>query len=533
MPPPSFSEGERTPATIAPPDDRRTPIGQTLIVGLGGGLLGATALFFPIGVPISLFDGGLASSGGTFMLHGALPYRDFWWLYGPLAPPVAGAFGAVFGPSILLVRLLGLAMHAVQAGAGFALLRPRLPAWAAAALSIGGTNLAAAIGGLEFTAWALALALALTGLAIRQADRTTLAGIFIGLAFLARFDVGGYALIAALATGPRRGLLAGFVAVSAPVGLLMLATTPLASLVEQVLWFPLVGQRLFRSVPLPEVSGGVGSLLVFAVLVVIPKIALVIAAAQLVRTRFQDRLLVTLTVFATLCQLQTLSRADYFHQAQAALPALLTFGVSWADSFRVGPSGRSVKLRALRRARFALASTVTGLTVVLGASGLGRSEPGLMPLEDRQLIAAIRTVAKNTGAKDPIFVGLGGHRHTLLNDMVVYYLADRRPGVRVAMFNPGVTNTEAVQAEMAQDLERSQTNVAITDDRWTGLAEASNESRHPGSSVLDDYLASAFSPVCQYGPITVLVRPVEGPSITCEPTREETLVQILAGLGSR
>lgn len=500
---------------------------------MGGALLGATALFLPIGAPISLFDGGLASSGGTFMLNGALPYRDFWWLYGPLAPPVAGAFGSVFGPSVLLVRLLGLAMHAVQAGAGFALLRPRLPAWVAAALAIGGTNLAAAIGGLEFTAWALALALALTGLALRQADRTTLAGIFIGLAFLARFDVGGYALIAAVATGPRRGLMAGFVAVSAPVALLMLATTPLASLVEQVLWFPLVGQRVFRSVPLPEVSGGVGSLLVFALLVIIPKIALVIAAAQLVRTRFQDRLLVALTIFATLCQLQTLSRADYFHQAQAALPALLTFGVSWAGSFRVDPNGPSAGLRVLRATRFAVASLVVALTVVLGASGLGRSEPGIMALEDRQLIAAIRTVANSTGADEPIFVGLGGHRHTLLNDMVVYYLADRRAGVRVAMFNPGVTNTDGVQAEMARDLERSGTAVVVTDDRWTDLAERSNESRKPGSVILDEYLASTFSPACRYGPLTILARPARAASITCEPVRDETLMEILPGLDLR
>ena len=507
---------------------------QAVIVGLAGALVSATALLFPIGTPIGLFDGGLASSGGTFLLHGALPYRDFWWLYGPLAPPVAGAFSAVFGPSILLVRLLGLAMHALQAGAGFVLLRSRMPAWAAAAVAVGGASLSAAIGGLEFTAWAMALALALVGLAIRQADRgSALAGVVIGLAFAARFDVGGYALIAALAFGPRRTFLAGFFGVAAPVALLMLATTPLAWLVEQVLWFPLVGQRVFRSVPLPELSGGAGSLLVFALLVVVPKVALVIATAQMIRIRFRDGLLVTLTVFAVLCQLQTLSRADYFHQAQAALPALMTFGVSLGGSFRIDSRPSSIGDRLQRAARFALVSMVAGLTVVLGASGIGRSEPGLMSIEDRQLVAAIRTVANNTQRDEPIFVGLGGHRHTLLNDMVVYYLADRRSGVRVAMFNPGVTNTGTVQTEMARDLERSKTEVVVTDDRWTDLAEGSNESKEPGSTVLDDYLASAFSPVCRYGPITVLVRPARAPSITCELTREETLLQILPGLGLR
>jgi hypothetical protein len=33
-------------------------------------------------LPVNMYDAGISASAGTFILHGLVPYRDFWMLYG-------------------------------------------------------------------------------------------------------------------------------------------------------------------------------------------------------------------------------------------------------------------------------------------------------------------------------------------------------------------------------------------------------------------------------------------------------------------
>ena len=57
--------------------------------------------------PLSTFDGGIAASAGTFILHGRVPYRDFWLLYTPLGGYLAAGLTAVFGTDVTVLRLGG------------------------------------------------------------------------------------------------------------------------------------------------------------------------------------------------------------------------------------------------------------------------------------------------------------------------------------------------------------------------------------------------------------------------------------------
>ena len=119
---------------------------------------------------------------------------------------------------------------------------------------------------------------------------------------------------------------------------------------------------------------------------------------------------------------------------------------------------------------------------------------------------SIEVVRSATGPDDAILVGLAAHRHTLMNPIVAYYLADRRPGSRWTMYNPGVTNTDATQAAMVTDLEVTRTNVMILDVAVANEFEYSNDSRLAGSTILDVYIAAHFRTWCDFGAVLVAVR---------------------------
>jgi hypothetical protein len=149
---------------------------------------------------------------------------------------------------------------------------------------------------------------------------------------------------------------------------------------------------------------------------------------------------------------------------------------------------------------------------------------------DESFVAGVRTIDANSSRDDRIFVGLTSHRYTVVNPMLAYYLADRSSAVRVAMFNPGVTNTEPVQREMVANLKAANAQIMLLDDRFADSFEASNDSRIPGSEVLDDYIALEYEEVCRFGGTRIFAIRARAPSIKCVQPTNERLIDILGGL---
>jgi hypothetical protein len=114
-------------------------------------------------------------------------------------------------------------------------------------------------------------------------------------------------------------------------------------------------------------------------------------------------------------------------------------------------------------------------------------------------------VAGKTAPAEPIFVGLTDNRFTFNNPLIAYYLADRRPGTRFAMYNPGVTNTDATQMAMTSELEASRTRYLILDRENAGTHEE-GPGAVPGSTILDMYVAAHFVVARDFGSIVVMVR---------------------------
>jgi hypothetical protein len=267
--------------------------------------------------------------------------------------------------------------------------------------------------------------------------------------------------------------------------------------------------------------------------VVAPKAILVLAATTVVRGRFRDRRLAVVVTFGLLCQLQALTRADYTHQAQAALPGLIALGTAWPNVFALESHAASAGRRLAAAAGFSASVLLAAFLLIFAVASASVAEPNTLSKDDQALFAAVRTVQMNSQRDDPIFVGLTGHRHTFINDMIVYYLANRRPAVRVAMFNPGVTNTTSVQQEMVDDLAESKAPIVVADSRWTDLSETSNDSFTPGATVLDDFLSKTYIPACEFGSFTVLTTSDRVGTTTCAALRPDSMVDALAAVAGR
>jgi hypothetical protein len=119
-------------------------------------------------------------------------------------------------------------------------------------------------------------------------------------------------------------------------------------------------------------------------------------------------------------------------------------------------------------------------------------EPGY----DRSLVAAAEWLEAATTRDERVYVGLTSHQYTVRNPLIVYYLADRRPAVRDTMFNPGVTNSDWGQGRMVADLLVSTPPYLVLDRATAMIREDSNASRIPGSTRLDQYIASSYHQIC-------------------------------------
>ena len=139
------------------------------------------------------------------------------------------------------------------------------------------------------------------------------------------------------------------------------------------------------------------------------------------------------------------------------------------------------------------------------------------------LRAAASIVRTHTRPGERIFVGETSNRYALVNPMLAYSLADRPAGVRDTMYNPGITTTEATQRRMVDDLRANDVRFLLLDARWSGCYETSNQSRIPGSTLLDAAIAREYRAVADFGAVVVMARrdvdvPPIAPGVQLAPT---------------
>ena len=125
-------------------------------------------------------------------------------------------------------------------------------------------------------------------------------------------------------------------------------------------------------------------------------------------------------------------------------------------------------------------------------------------VEKDRACRVIDFVENNTTRDDRVFFGNTTHEWVLANEIDLYFLADRLPGVRYTQYEPNMVTRREIQEEMIASLEKHHVRVAVLSNRFP--THEDQYAMKQGSKRLDEYMASEFKQVATYGGYRVLLR---------------------------
>jgi hypothetical protein len=98
------------------------------------------------------------------------------------------------------------------------------------------------------------------------------------------------------------------------------------------------------------------------------------------------------------------------------------------------------------------------------------------------------------------YVLIGNSRHDLLfvNDLLLYFLIDRRSPTKYAELHPGLATTLPVQQVIANDLAEKNVQWVVTMQSWDSR-EPNASSISSGVTFLDDYIREHYRPETTFG----------------------------------
>jgi hypothetical protein len=361
------------------------------------------------------YDEFLSLYGAERVLHGDLPYRDFWTMYGPAQFYVVAFFFKIFGVSALTGRIYDALIRAGIACACFSLARLLTPPrWAFAAFAAVILWLA----GIYYPAYNFPVYPAMLASLIScfffarflESSRPTfllLAGLFVSLATIFRHDSGFYVCLAEIlmllwlsalslrSREPARNLLAasgrqllvyltGVVLIAAPVYAIVVAKAGFQNAFYDLFYVPAVIYPKVRSLPflsaqtlqdLHKPFSWDGRLAVQSLIVFFPIFAIFSTLLFLLTTRqsrifptnWQRRTFTLLLLLASLFFLKGLIRVGPVQLIQSIIVCLTLLAVVLGH---LRPLGRPVALSLYAAVFFLLFCSTPVLAELLGFARL-------------------------------------------------------------------------------------------------------------------------------------------------------------------
>lgn len=464
-------------------------------------------------------DEGLMLSAAGRIASGQLPYRDFWWNYGPGEPVLLAGLVKAFGPSLLAWRIVR-----VLAGAALAWLCLRLAralgageGWATGAGLAAGSavawpltsaptvfGLVPALGALVLLARSVRGPRDVTdaGLAVRpRPERDAVAaGLLAGLAAWLRPELGVTAVLGGLVLlGRDPGGWARLVGAAVGATLLLYLPFVLAApgdFAGDVLGFTRIQglQRLPFPLDPPADPNKAFETLFPAILVLATALWVLVG-----RARPLALLPLVLSGVAYL-----LARTDEFHLVPLAAvlaPALAVAAAGRGRGLRPLLLGGALVLVALggveRQAGRLLHPAA--LAAVPGGVGDGVRTEAADAAALRVLVPRLRALGR------PLFVAPPRLDRVRFGDPLLNVIADLPNPTRYDVIQPGVVTTDDVQREIVADLARTRATVV----RWrapaASVAEDNGAGRERGSMRFDRFVARRYRPVFAVGDYAVLV----------------------------
>lgn len=536
-----------------------TPIGAFAAVFIAAVLVQTVVTDFLV----SSYDEGLTLYGSVRVLHGQIPYRDFWTMYSPGQFYVFAAVFRLFGVFGFWDRVIFVLTNALSAVAIVYLLqaltgRPWFSRFIAAAILLS-TSCRASYGFPVYQALSFILIATACMMSYWQRQRRHViiwAGAALGLAALFRHDLALYALVALGVAGlvhecnTKSGwrlwqdtaiLASTSLIVVAPAVIVLVVCVPLHDLYYSLFYVPGVIYPKVRSLPFPSMGQvlhgflhlryvpdpGLGSteynivwLPLLAVLASLPYVATKLRKCV---ERWKTASYVGLILLTGLLFVKGWVRVSPLHMVPAVVPAIMLCACLLCEfpkmrwRFRI-----PVACAAVWTALCLLAFAHRDYIVALGNLNRLRShdpeysfasachpQPGL----DRAKCLFIGQVESQTilflqsetSPDDQILVGPEGYDKLFNNDIGFYFFSARDSASKWYDLHPGVETSTPIQREMIRELAANRVKYVLVQHISTPV-EANGSSVSSGVRLLEDYLQHNYRLQRRFGINDVLER---------------------------
>ncbi len=550
----------------------RLGIHSRISILLSTGLLFAIFVFVQIlgaDASVNMYDEGIVLSGAERISNGGIPYRDFWTMYGPAQFYLTSWLFEALGPSVMVLRAIGIGSKALIALLIFTMASRHIARSAAILLALLSLGMLMAVKNDAFPVFpALALSLG-AFIAFIEGRRLgwgvmLASGVLTGLAATFRHDLGAYNAVAVLLlalgsawamevrlpAGAQRSrtrvflvcagvYLLGVGLVLIPVGLALWTLVPTVRLYEDLIQAPSKVYPQVRALPFPGVATlwdarGFHPTQLGAFIVYVPFAAA--AWALLVEVRRIQRhravfpfpqylrgsaLQLALAAMTLLFALKGIVRVSALHMTQALVLSGLLLAVSvmrinWRQIRAWWGMAPALGLMLALMAPLAISGW---MQVAVGLRDLSVAKDGLLarclaPQSarlrcvslDEDTWRAAEYVKAHTRPYERIYVGTTRHDKIFINSVALYFAAERGSATAWQELHPGIQTTLAVQRAMVAEFGVTPPKLVVLDERWDAFEEPNASAVSSHVTLLDTYLASHFKEVARFGSVHVLAR---------------------------
>jgi hypothetical protein len=536
-------------------------------------LTGATAILTPLRLfllvvallwlitmspPVEQFDDGLVLSGALEVLHGRLPYRDFYTLYGPAPYFVLAGMFRVFG----IYALAGRVLYVVSATISLVTvikLQTLLGCQRWIAVLASAASMAWLSGSRQYLYPVYpALTLVLLGILCcifhwksgRKAWMC-LGGALIGCVILFRHDIAFYSFIFLLAAEcfyhlgdgvqPWKtryqelvcdaSLFVGCVLVIAlPVVCLVIAHVPLSDVKYQLFFIPSNVYARYRGLPFLARRGSIGEQLAhgIALAAILSAISVLWCSLrpQLKMGRRQWQLsgwvalgggtisflipglvrpgLSHLASTGVMCSLLLACLLGKIKDADRVAQALISSAVICLVISTAVPAWHAAQY--MRKTVQLLALPWLPESFVSSCRppyGMERATCIQVNPAEEQLAGYIQ---QHTSPEEKIYSGTGRHDKLFMNDVLIYFLSKREPGTKWFELDPGVETTDAIQRQIVGDLERNHVRYLILNTTWDSQCEPNESCKSSNIALLDKYIYENYKIETTFSNVLILRR---------------------------
>lgn len=477
-------------------------------------------------IDFKIYDEGIAVVGAVRITDGESPYRDFWSIYPPGQYYLLSVLFKIFGFELITERIFSIIVFFLSAiiiyrvsfnltKSVISIISPVIYVFFISYSTMYGTAmgtsiLMALISFYYFHKW----------LSSDSSKFLFASAFFAGLTTIFRLDIGSYTLFANLliliihqtkskfeikkSLKNLLTIISGFSLVFIPVYLTIIISSGLENVVEQLIIFPSKVFPDYRSLPFPNPLNifsdsykittrlnnfWQGNVFYIPIIIYFSAIIIIFKNKNEENTHIERLKVLHIVIAGLLFYLQASIRSDIEH----LLPTLIVSTVIIVYiAFKFGK--KAIIKISLASLTLLLLSVPIYKKIEQNSQKLELSK---MPRLNGILISPMRYIElktisdffnENVHSDEKIYIGNTRHDLLYINDVMMYFILNRKAGTRYHELSPGQVTKKDAQIQIIRDLQNNGVKFVILRKEEIQTSEKNLSSISSGITILDDYL---------------------------------------------